>query len=106
MLISIFCKGGLIFNATLIILSVYNNVKVTRHYDLKGASMKNIIRELRREHKLTQEQLSVLVNVSRQSIVSIETGKYNPSLQLAYNIAKQFDLTIEEVFIFEEENNE
>ena len=51
---------------------------------------------------MTQEELSIRVNVSRQSIVAIETGKYNPSLQLAYNIAKQFDRRIEDVFYFEE----
>jgi len=64
--------------------------------------MDNRIRELRRQHKLTQEQLSKKVGVSRQSIVAIETGKYNPSLQLAFNIAKQFNLSIEDVFIFKE----
>ena len=51
---------------------------------------------------MTQEELSIRVNVSRQSIVAIETGRYNPSLQLAYNIAKQFDRRIEDVFYFEE----
>lgn len=51
---------------------------------------------------MTQEQLSELVDVSRQSIVAIETGKYNPSLKLAFRIAKQFGKTIEEVFYFEE----
>lgn len=64
--------------------------------------MKNCIRELRQAQKMTQEQLSELVDVSRQSIVAIETGKYNPSLKLAFRIAKQFGKTIEEVFYFEE----
>lgn len=64
--------------------------------------MKNRIRELRREEKITQEQLSKFVGVSRQSIVAIEKGKYNPSLELAFKIAKQFDCTIEHVFCFEE----
>lgn len=63
--------------------------------------MKNRIRELRQKEKMTQEQLSKLVNVSRQSIVAIETGKYNPSLKLAFKIARQFGCTIEEVFIFD-----
>lgn len=65
--------------------------------------MKNKIRELRKASKMTQEELSKKVGVSRQSIIAIESGKYNPSLELAYNISKVFDLTIEEVFIFEEE---
>ena len=64
--------------------------------------MKNRIRELRKLNKLTQEELSKHVGVSRQSIIAIESGKFNPSLELAYNISKIFNCTIEEVFIFEE----
>lgn len=65
--------------------------------------MKNRIKELRLKDGLTQEQLSKKVGVSRQSIIAIETGKYNPSLELAFKIAKQFNCKIEDVFIFEEE---
>lgn len=68
--------------------------------------MKNRIRELRKMKKITQEELSKQVGVSRQSIIAIESGKFNPSLELAYNISKAFNSTIEEVFIFEEEENE
>ncbi|MBM7649937.1 putative transcriptional regulator [Bacillus ectoiniformans] len=64
--------------------------------------MKNRIRELRKSKKITQEELSKQVGVSRQSIIAIESGKFNPSLELAYNISKVFDCTIEDVFIFEE----
>ena len=64
--------------------------------------MKNRIRELRKLNKITQEELSKQVGVSRQSIIAIESGKFNPSLELAYNISKAFNSTIEEVFIFEE----
>lgn len=64
--------------------------------------MDNRIRELRREKKLTQEELSIRVGVSRQSIVAIERGKYNPSLDLAFKIAREFDRSIEDVFVFEE----
>ncbi|WP_016993673.1 helix-turn-helix transcriptional regulator [Lysinibacillus boronitolerans] len=64
--------------------------------------MKNRIRELRKLKKITQEELSKQVGVSRQSIIAIESGKFNPSLELAYNISKAFNSTIEEVFIFEE----
>lgn len=65
--------------------------------------MKNRLRELRQEYGITQEQLSKKVGVSRQSIIAIETGKYDPSLQLAFKLAKQFECTIEEVFLFEDE---
>ncbi|HLR42006.1 MAG TPA: helix-turn-helix transcriptional regulator [Pseudogracilibacillus sp.] len=68
--------------------------------------MENRIRELRREHKWTQEQLAKAVGVSRQSIVAIEVGKYNPSLDLAFKIARQFNLTIEDVFLFEGDETE
>jgi len=67
--------------------------------------MENRIRELRIKNNLTQEQLSKKVGVSRQSIVAIERGKYNPSLELAFNIANEFGLSIEEVFIFEKGEN-
>ena len=66
--------------------------------------MKNRMKELRERDGLTQEQLSKKVGVSRQSIVAIETGKYNPSLELAFKIAKEFQCSIEDVFIFEEED--
>lgn len=62
--------------------------------------MENHIRTLRNEQKWTQEQLAVAVGVSRQSIVAIEKGKYNPSLELAFKIAYQFNKPIEDVFIF------
>lgn len=65
--------------------------------------MKNRLRALRNDSKLTQEQLSQRVGVSRQSIVAIETGKYDPSLQLAFKLAKEFGCSIEDIFIFEDE---
>ncbi|EDS71975.1 DNA-binding helix-turn-helix protein [Anaerofustis stercorihominis DSM 17244] len=52
---------------------------------------------------MTQIELAKKLSVSRQTIISLENGKYNPSIMLAYKIAKIFDLTIEDVFIFEEE---
>ncbi|MEM5016979.1 helix-turn-helix transcriptional regulator [Metabacillus indicus] len=64
--------------------------------------MKNRIREMRAEKGITQEQLSVQVGVSRQSIIAIESGKYNPSLELAFKIAHSFTCRIEEIFIFED----
>ena len=63
--------------------------------------MKNIIKELRKEHRISQEDLAKAVRVTRQTIISLENGKYNASLMLAHEIAKYFGKTIEEVFIFE-----
>lgn len=65
--------------------------------------MKNRIEEIRREKGIRQEDFAKLMGVSRQTISSLETGKYNPSIFLAYKIAKYFEMTIEEVFIFDEE---
>lgn len=65
--------------------------------------MKNRIKVLREQFNLTQEQLAETVGVSRQSIIAIENEKYKPSLELAYKIAKRFNLLIEDVFIFETE---
>lgn len=65
--------------------------------------MKNRIEEIRKERGIRQEEFAKVLGVSRQTISSLETGRYNPSIFLAYTIAKYFDMTIEEVFIFEEE---
>ena len=62
--------------------------------------MRSRIRELRKSRKLSQEELAYAVGTTRQTITSIEVGKYTASLQLAYRIAKYFGLTIEEVFDF------
>ncbi|GKU76186.1 helix-turn-helix transcriptional regulator [Paenibacillus sp. L3-i20] len=64
--------------------------------------MENHIRSLRSQFNMTQEQLADIVGVSRQSIIAIESTRYNPSLELAYKIARAFGKTIEEVFIFSE----
>ena len=65
--------------------------------------MKNRIEEIRNAKGLRQEELARAMGVSRQTISSLENGRYNPSILLAYNISKFFGMTIEEVFIFEEE---
>lgn len=65
--------------------------------------MKNRIQELRKEKRIRQEDLADAVGVTRQTIISLENGKYNASLQLAYKIAQYFGKQIEEVFLFEEE---
>jgi putative transcriptional regulator len=62
----------------------------------------NRIKELREQYVLTQKQLGEKVGVSRQAINAIETGKFDPSIWLAYDLAKFFNLTIEELFNFEE----
>lgn len=66
--------------------------------------MKNMIRQLRQQHHMTQEELAKLCMVSRQTIISLEKGKYDPSIHLAHTIASVFHLTIEQVFLFEEED--
>ena len=66
--------------------------------------MKNRIETIRKERGIRQEDFARSMGVSRQTISSLETGRYNPSILLAHKIAKYFDLTIEEVFIFEEED--
>ncbi len=65
--------------------------------------MKNIVEELRSLNNEKQEDLANIVGVSRQTIISIEKGKYNPSIALAFKIAKHYGRSIEEIFIFEEE---
>lgn len=66
--------------------------------------MRNRIQELRKERKITQSELADAVDVTRQTIISLENGKYNASLLLAYKIAKYFNVTIEEMFMFDEED--
>ena len=62
--------------------------------------MKTRIKEFRAKYNLTQEQLAEKVGVTRMTIVFLEQGKYNPSLRLAYDVSRIFNVTIEEVFIF------
>lgn len=68
--------------------------------------MKNKLEEYRKQNNEKQEDLANAVNVSRQTIISIEKGKYNPSILLAFKIAKHFGKSIEEIFIYEEGENE
>lgn len=65
--------------------------------------MKNRLEELRKERGIRQEELAAVLEVSRQTIGSLENGRYNPSILLAFKIAKYFGMSIEEIFIFEEE---
>jgi putative transcriptional regulator len=66
--------------------------------------MKNKVRELREERGMTQKELGEMVAVSRQAINAIETGKFDPSIWLAFDLGRFFDLSIEELFIFAEED--
>ena len=66
--------------------------------------MKNRIETIRKERGIRQEEFAKIMGVSRQTISSLENGRYNPSITLAYKIAKFFDMTIEDVFVFEEED--
>jgi putative transcriptional regulator len=69
---------------------------------LKTVLIKSHIKELRARYDLTQDQLAEMVDVRRETIVHIEHNRYNPSLTLAYLIAKALRSTIEEIFVFEE----
>lgn len=64
--------------------------------------MNNRIKEYRKGKGVTQEELAKVAEVTRQTIISLENGKYNASLQLAHKIAKFFGVTIEEIFIFDD----
>ncbi|WP_298030772.1 helix-turn-helix transcriptional regulator [uncultured Dysosmobacter sp.] len=65
--------------------------------------MKNRLEELRKARGIKQETLAEALEVSRQTIGSLENGRYNPSILLAFKIARYFELTIEDIFIYEEE---
>lgn len=65
--------------------------------------MKNRLEEIRKQRGLKQEELAEVLEVSRQTIGSLENGRYNPSITLAFKLARYFNLSIEEIFIYEEE---
>jgi len=67
--------------------------------------MKNRLEQLRKEKGLKQDELAEILEVSRQTVSSLENGKYNPSILLAFKIARVFQCSIEDVFIYEEEEN-
>jgi len=66
--------------------------------------VRNRLEEIRKQRNITQEELSAALEVSRQTIGSLENGRYNPSIILAFKIARYFNISIEEIFIYEEEN--
>ena len=82
----------------------HHYICIREEFNMKKCHIHNNIRKLRFTHnEMTQQQLADIVGVTRQTIVSIEKGNYSPSLELAFRIARHFNLTIEEVFTFEEE---
>ena len=66
--------------------------------------MKNRLEELRKLRGIKQEDLAAALEVSRQTIGSLENGRYNPAIMLAFKIARYFQMSIEDIFIYEEEN--
>ena len=68
--------------------------------------MKNRLEGIRKEKGITQEELANALEVSRQTVGSLENGRYSPSIILAFKIARFFNLSIEEIFIYEEDKNE
>lgn len=65
--------------------------------------MKNRIEEIRKARGIRQDEFAKALGVSRQTISSLENGRYNPSIQLAFKIARYFEMTVEDVFIYEED---
>ena len=71
---------------------------------IKGsAAVKNRLEDIRRERGIRQEELASELEVSRQTISSLENGRYNPSIVLAFKIARYFNMSIEEIFVYEED---
>ena len=68
----------------------------------RRAAVKNRLEEIRKQHGIKQEELAAALEVSRQTIGSLETGRYNPSILLAFKIARYFGMQIEDIFIYEE----
>jgi len=71
---------------------------------LEVIRLKNRLEAIRKERGVRQEELADALAVTRQTISSLENGRYNPSITLAFKIARYFEMLIEEIFIFEEEN--
>ena len=101
------CKAYLTYQATCCnIMHVKQALLLLHVGDARqegGKPVHNRIEAIRKERGIRQEDFARAMGVSRQTISSLETGRYNPSILLAYKIAKYFDMTIEEVFLFEEE---
>ena len=68
--------------------------------------MKNKLEEIRKGRNIKQDELAMALEVSRQTIISLEKGRYNPSITLAFKLARYFEMSIEEIFIYEENKEE
>lgn len=79
------------------------HVKLAFHPDKEVSALKNRLEEIRKQHDILQEELAEAMEVSRQTISSLENGRYNPSIILAIKIARYFKMSVEEIFIYEEE---
>jgi len=85
-------------------MSTESSLSIT---SIRGGHLKNKLEEIRKSHGIKQEELAAALEVSRQTIGSLENGRYNPSILLAFKIARYFNMSIEDIFIYEEEvNNE
>jgi putative transcriptional regulator len=82
----------------------YHYGKLALHWTKGGIYVQNRLEEIRKQRNITQEELAADLEVSRQTIGSLENGRYNPSIILAFKIARHFALSIEEIFIYEEES--
>lgn len=84
----------------------YNKCKASLTFVGRWENVKNKLEEIRKKHGITQEELASILEVSRQTIGSLENGRYNPSILLAFKIARYFNLTIEDIFIYQEEDDD
>ncbi len=90
--------------STLDIREEFDILKLRKvNFTLGRDILKNRLEELRKQRGIKQEDLASELEVSRQTIGSLENGRYNPSIILAFKIARYFDMSIEEIFIYEEE---
>ncbi len=92
-------------------LYIWGKICYDKHMESKlsvtrGMIVKNRLEEIRKLNGIKQEELASALEVSRQTIGSLENGRYNPSIILAFKIARYFKMSIEDIFIYEEEKNE
>jgi len=92
------------FERTPVVYGIQGDAKDCRNGSRKGEQVKNRLEEIRNSKGIRQEEFAKLMGVSRQTISSLENGKYNPSILLAHKIASYFGMPIEEMFLFEEED--
>jgi len=82
----------------------HSAILMSSELSIKGCDeLKNRLEEIRKQNGIKQEELAAALEVSRQTIGSLENGRYNPSINLAFKIAKYFGMSIEEIFIYEED---